>query len=247
MKNQRIEEWDFKNMDSLSLNYHQKQWNDPKRSTIFFSNFINEKVKSSKNILDIGCGMGGSTFYISTLNPNCNFIGIDFIQQLVDSGNEFIRNTEQKNIKLIQDDWFNLKKYKNIDGVISLQTLSWLPEFEKPIEEIINKVNPNWICFSSLFYEGDISIKSEIFEHSINKTCIYNTYSIPQIDKFVRKFGFKIESILPFKIDIDIDKPTNLDRMSTYTIKTIENERVQLSGPLLMSWYFVMISKEISS
>ena len=163
---------------------------------------------------------------------------------MIKRGNLKIKESGQVNLRLKQGDWFNLKKHKNIDGVISLQTLSWLPEWEKPIDEILNKLKPNWICLTSLFHEGDISIKSEVFEHSTNKVYYYNTYSIPSIKRFVKKFGYSVEKYEPFEIDIDIPKPSQLNRMSTYTILTKENKRLQISGPLLMNWFYLMIVKD---
>ena len=241
---QRISEWEMNLMDKVQLEYHTKQWDNPKRATIHFSNYISNKIKNSNIVIDVGCGLGGSTYYISKQYPKCNFIGIDYIKELVDKGNVIIKNKKQHNIKLKQDDWFNLRSYKNIDGVISLQTLSWLPEYKKPLEELFVKIKPNWICLTSLFHEGDISVKTEITEHSRNKSAFYNTYSIPSIQRFVKEFGYHVEEYKPFEIDIDIPKPTQLNRMSTYTILTNEKKRLQVSGPLLMSWYNLMIVKD---
>jgi len=74
-------------------------------------------------------------------------------------------------------------------GVISLQTLSWLPEFEQPLRQIFEKIAPDWIAMSSLFYEGDISCKIEVEEHAAGNHFFYNVYSIPAVSRFAREFG----------------------------------------------------------
>ena len=64
-------------MGKNELEYHSKQWDEPKRSTVDFTDFITQKIKVSDVAFDVGCGLGGSIFYISTKHPKCNFIGID--------------------------------------------------------------------------------------------------------------------------------------------------------------------------
>ena len=136
------------------------------------------------------------------------------------------------------------------DGVISLQTLSWLSEFQKPLKEIFNKITPKWIGISSLFFDGDISTKLEVQEHSVDRYAYYNTYSLNQISKFCRNNGYFLSTWKDFDIDIDISKPENLDRMSTYTRKIFQDkvdeksiERLQISGPVLMNWKNILIQK----
>lgn len=239
-KEQRTNEWE--NLDSKSLSYHSIQWGSTKRSTIHFSEFIKSEIQSSHNIIDLGCGSGSSTYYVSNLNPNCNFIGIDFNLELINIGNNIIKDRKIKHLQLLQDDIYNLNEYIGIDGVISLQTLSWLPDFKEPLVQIMTKLKPKWMCFSSLFYEGEISIKTEVYEHKRRRATHYNVYSIPIIDKFINQYGYRVETYSPFKIDIDLKRPDDNDLMGTYT-KTFEKERIQFSGPLLMPWYFVKIVK----
>ena len=156
-----------------------------------------------------------------------------------------LESKKTKNLNLIVDDWFNLNKYSNVDGVISLQALSWLPEFENPLKEIFSKIKPQWISLSSLFYEGEVTIKSTVYQtkNTHNPKSFYNTYSIPLLDKYCREYGYKIGNYKPFEIDFDIEKPKDKNLMGTYTVKTIENRRLQISGPLLMNWYFIKIVK----
>ena len=51
------------------------------------------------------------------------------------------------------------------------------------------------------------------------------------------ELGFNNIKYKPFEIDIDLAKPVN--RMGTYTEKLENGHRIQISGPLLMPWYFV--------
>ena len=237
---------DFSELKKIEIDYHIKQWDSPYRSTIFFYEFVKESLKKSKKVIDLGCGIGSSTYYISNFHAKCEFIGIDYSKKYINIGNDIIKSKNINNLELVEDDCFNLNVYDKINGVISLQTLSFLPEFERPLKEVFVKLNPEWIAISSLFYEGDITIKSKIIQkekNPTNPTLCYNTYSIPSVDKYCRKNGYKIHHYTPFEIDIDIDKPDDIDQMNTYTIKTFDNARLQISGPLLMNWYFILIKK----
>jgi len=74
------------------------------------------------------------------------------------------------------------------------------------------------------------------------RTISYNTYSLPRIENFFFERGYKIFKYCPFEIDIDLPKPDDL-YMQTYTKKLIDGKRLQLSGPILMNWYFIYAAK----
>lgn len=183
--------------------------------------------------------------------PGYNFTGLDINEELIKEGNSFL---QQENIgcKIEYGDLYNLdiKKLANrFEGVISYQTLSWLPEYEKALLEMI-KLNPNWISLTSLFYDGLVDCKIEIQEFSSpkdkksDKTCFYNIYSLPRVENFFFENGYQVFKSIPFEIDIDLPKPEH-SKMQTYTQKIVdENKRLQISGPLLMSWVFIYAAKK---
>ena len=116
-----------------------------------------------------------------------------------------------------------------------------------PMTQIFEVIKPNWIGLTSLFYDGDISCRIEVIEHSRNKKTFYNVYSLNQLNQLAVQYGYEIVKSKRFDIEIDIPKPTNYDLMGTFTEKiegSSDYNRLQFSGPLLMNWYFVLI-KEI--
>ena len=133
-----------------------------------------------------------------------------------------------------------------VDGVISLQTLSWLSQMRNPMTEIFQVIKPSWVGLTSLFYEGDISCRIEVFEHSRSRKSFYNVYSLKELNRLAVQHEYEIIKSNRFNIEIDIPKPTNIDLMGTFTEKvegSSEYRRLQISGPLLMNWYFVLIKK----
>jgi len=232
------------------VSYHEKQFQNPYRSTVSFAGWIEHlkllSAKDSKNILDIGCGEGANISYLATKFPNSTFTGIDLNKTLVKKGNAMFKKLKFKNCKLEIGDLYDLEaKYRgNIDGIISLQTLSWLPSYQQPIEEMV-KLRPDWIAMSSLFYDGFIECEIKVRDYSsLNKhtEVFYNVYSLKLVKDLFRKKGYKKFKYIPFEIDIDIKRKKD-GRMGTHTVKTAEGTRLQISGPLLMNWYFIMAAK----
>ena len=70
----------------------------------------------------------------------------------------------------------------------------------------------------------------------------YNIYSLPRIKNFLAKRGFKTFKYSPFVIDIDLPKPGHTN-MQTYTEKLIDGKRMQMSGPIPMSWFFIYAAR----
>ena len=154
----------------------------------------------------------------------------------------------ENNSNLIRFDEYTKQKLKQIDGVVSLQTISWVRELRKPMTQIFKKISPNWICMSGLFYEGDISCKTLVYDHSLEREVYYNTYSLKELNRISNFYGYKLTKVKPFKIDIDISEPKNKDHMSTFTKRIADSsDRLQISGPILLNWYFVMIEKSNNS
>ncbi len=235
-------------VDPLSMEYHTKQWYEPKESTKAFSNFFSKELTNSKSVLDLGSGAGAATYYLASRNLKTNFIGLDQSTELVDFANEYSKNFDLKNLTFGSGNWFNLdEKWGQVDGVISLQTLSWLPEMRVPMIQIFDVIKPDWIGLSSLFYEGDISCRIEVFEHARRRKTFYNVYSLKELNRLADQHQYEIFKFDRFDINIDLPKPKNLDLMGTFTEKVEGNsdyQRLQISGPLLMNWYFVLIKKK---
>lgn len=243
---QRLDEW--KVLDEKSLAYHKDQWNQPKRSTFAFEEFVSDVLLTSNNVLDLGAGAGAGTAFLAEKNQSVQFTALDYSIDLIETGKSIAAERGLKNISFEQGDWYNLTLSKKFDGCVSLQTLSWLPDYKKALRAIFERVDPVWIAISSLFYEGNITCRVEVEEHNTGKKSFYNTYSLPAISRFCEMHGYELVKCAPFFIDIDIAKPVDVDTMGTYTKQLIDCEsnnvqRMQISGPLLMNWYMILIRK----
>lgn len=110
------------------------------------------------------------------------------------------------------------------------------------------KINPRWTAISSLFYDGPVNAAIQIQDYSKPtggkpyKDAFYNVYSLPLIREFLKALGYAHFDYVPFEIDCDLAQPPDRG-MATYTEKLASGKRLQLSGPLLMNWHFVLAAR----
>lgn len=242
-------------MNELETGYHVKQYQYIYRSTEVFVDWLENKgflrgggVKSC--VLDMACGAGSNTMYMANRHDNIKFVGLDIDKECIDYGN-IVKGQYSKynNYELYVGDWFNLetKWRKKFDGIISFQTLFMFPDYQKALRQLID-LEPDWIAVSSLFYEGDIEYTNQFrdyYRSSGNQEYTdyyYNIHSMIRYRKFMGEMGYSNFIYMPFEIDIDIPKTDNMD-IGTYTIRTVEGKRIQVSAGLMMPWYFVVSYK----
>ncbi len=112
--------------------YHDRQFVSPYQSTIGFCDWLVELGaigEERRRILDLGCGKGASLCYMAKRFPFCDFVGMDIDEQLIRDGHDFLSRTSVHNCQLSVGDLHSAGSHfrsKEFDGIISLQTLSWL-------------------------------------------------------------------------------------------------------------------------
>ena len=246
---QRKDEWIDKG--KVRTDYHERQFREPYRGTVSVCNWL-EKLgfinsDSRLTILDLCSGMGANIYYMSKRYPHSTFLGVDINPDFVKKGNNFFQNNGIKNCRLEVGDIYDLnaKYIGNFHGVISFQTLSWLPEFRSPID-VMTKLAPRWIAITSLFYDGQASCTVEVTEYDDSlephRNYFSNIYSLPIVMKYLKSMGYVDPQVKSYEIDIDLPKP-NKNIMGTYTEKLESGHKLQISGPLLMPWYFIAARK----
>ncbi|OGZ22928.1 MAG: hypothetical protein A3A08_02670 [Candidatus Nealsonbacteria bacterium RIFCSPLOWO2_01_FULL_41_9] len=249
---QRLTEW-LGATKKGHLEYYKRQLKKPYRSTVAFCSWLESFGLLNKNrqdvIADIGAGMGGNIHYMAKKYPKAAFIGIDIDPILVKIGNEYLKKAGIINAKLIKGDLYNLDKgyVGKYSGLVSYQTLSWLPDYELPIKKMA-RLKPDWLAITSLFYDGEVNCKITVQDYTAHlggklyKESFYNIYCLRLVRELFLKCGYSKFDYIPFKIDIDLPKQKNKG-MGTYTKKLANGDRIQFSGPILMNWYFILARK----
>jgi 2-polyprenyl-3-methyl-5-hydroxy-6-metoxy-1,4-benzoquinol methylase len=230
--------------------YFLKQLKNPKYSTIDFFKFLQKNKIEKSSILDLACGNGANLIYLKKKYKNHKeCLGIDFNKDLINQAQKI----SKKNLNLSFKKGNIEKLPKNIrnkfEGVTCLQTLSWLKDYKKTINEI-KKLNPKFIAISSLFWEGLIDfnikvnfLKSKSYKREIDSYNYYNIYSLKNYLDFLKKHGYKKNIIKKFEIKKSLKEPTNKNIMGTYTVP-YKNKLNQVSGPIVQNWYFIISKKK---
>ncbi len=225
--------------------YSKKQYDKIYRSTIYFEKFISKYIDlNSKNIIDLGCGGGANTLYLAKKYSNSNFLGVDISENLLKMGNNKLKDHKNiQNLKFKRDNWVNIHRYKkDFDGIISFQTLSFLPFSYKVSLKNLNKNNFEFLAFSSLFYNGKCNYKIEIDDFSIKKNQSEKTkyiFSINTLKSYLKSNGYKNFKYLNFNIDIDLPKPKH-GGTESYTMKLENKKRIIFSGGLYLPYGFIL-------
>ncbi len=152
-------------------------------------------------------------------------------------------------ISFINADIYNLPHSilnQRVDGVICLQTLSWLRDWRKALEQLA-KTNSKWIALSSLFYDGLLQANTGIINYDedlkVRHRVPYNVYSIPVVKNCLDKLGFTDIIFNPFQINLDLPRG-DLNRVGTFTEKLEDGRRLQFSGPIALPWYFLFARRK---
>ena len=158
----------------------------------------------------MGCGAGAVLGYILDSDKRITQgYGVDINKDLVETGNKILKERNINNCELIEGDFFRMDRsvFGKIDGVISLQTFNILPDYRE-IVQCICKMEPKWIAFSLLGFEGLIDYNIKLFDYTKNKQdgcseVFYNVYSIPKMKEVFSGLGYSKFDYREFEMDID--------------------------------------------
>jgi ubiquinone/menaquinone biosynthesis C-methylase UbiE len=229
--------------------YHDRQFARPYQSTVSFCDWLVELGvlgRQQLSVCDLGCGKGANLHYLSARFPACAFTGLDIDEQLIRDGNDYFQRKGVDKCRLVAGDLHEASTYfakGEFDALISLQTLSWLPSYERALDAMV-ALSPNWIALTSLFFEGPIEARTVISDFDVGqseqakRSFFYNTYSLPMVANYLRDRGYSDFRHKRFDIPIDLPRGEH-GRMQTYTELTADGRRLQVSGPLLMNWSFI--------
>lgn len=213
---------------------------------------MEENLKSFKDnyICDLGCGAGSALDYL-LCEGNKIFTrgyGIDISPEVIALGKRILNERKTENCELVTGDIFYLDKslIGRFDGVISLQTFNILPDY-RGIAKAMCALSPLWIAFSTLGFEGMIDYNIKLYDYTKDKDgsyaeVFYNIYSLPLLKKYFEELGYSHFIYKEFEMDIDLPYTNKMGR-GTYIIRTENGKRLQISGAMIMPWYFVFASK----
>jgi SAM-dependent methyltransferase len=174
---------------------------------------IKNEYQPKMKILDVGCNVGHYLTSIRKFNTDLSYVGVDFSERYI-----------QKARKIFQKDRFARFEVKDVfqpifpenpfDIVFSCNVLLHLPDFRKPIENILDSTK-NICIIRTLLGERTTIVKNidkNEFDDKGNPTeyIFQNTWDSDYFTGYIKKMGFNVELISdeynPESIQRDYDK-----------------------------------------
>ena len=252
-------EW---NSTTADLDYFKRQLAQPYQSTIAFFDFLDRygRLHHDSLIVDACCGSAANSFYAISRYPGLRSVAFDYQQEFLDIAKNHLdelasdNTTIAESIQFIRSDIYSLDatlaKSQLLpsppDGIIFLQTLSWLSDWREALIQLASLDSP-WIAMSSLFYPGlleaQVSINKYTDSHFLMSSFPYNILSAQLVKSCLRSLGYTNFYFEPFQISQPLPQPQDVNSMGTYTIEAAHKGLLQFSGPLHMPWYFLLATK----
>lgn len=154
--------------------------------------YIDEFVASlsGKDVLDVGCGAGQITDYLT--QKGLNVIGLDFSQELLK-----IAKQNSPNSKFILADICDYEQETKVDGIITKDTLFHLPNEDliHVLQKFKRLLKPNGnIC---IIMDTPKEIGENIFVEELDskQQVYYNYLSAEKLKIMLEKTGFNVKKI----------------------------------------------------
>ena len=218
------------------------------RSTVHFCRFVERHISEAPiSIVQVSAREGKDLAYIVREFPEASVVGMEASSERAAIARDYCESREIGPVSIVENDWrmLNDRFSKKFDGVMSLYDLSEVPSIEAGMERLCSLAK-EWIAASVLLWQGThdfiiLACPVPVEPGSNPDGAVgvhYNIYSLQTLSESFRRNGFGDFSAEPFEIDVDIQRP-EVPRLGTYTERTCDGRRLQVSGPLLMPWWFV--------
>lgn len=232
-------------LDESQLRYHLRQFDEPYRSTVHLTRFLSSLPLHGGEALDVGCGAGANMYHLSVAFPAFHWTGVDYAGDLLFPVGRAQFARAGLDVTLLQGDLFELGHVvagRRYDLVLSVQTLSWLPNHVQALEQAL-AVTRGWLVITSLFSDGDVDSECLVYDHTIMPELPpyhINVYSLPRIRAFCEGRGCREFRSADFAIDVDLPAPET-GGLGTYTRCLDDGCRIQFTGPVYLPWKFVAV------
>jgi SAM-dependent methyltransferase len=230
--------------DPSQLVYHKRQFERPYESTKSFALFLATLAIGGGEALDVACGAGANIAYLSHAVPGFHWTGIDLAGEMLFPVARQELEARGVEAELVTGNLFELGRTfegRRFDLVISTQTLSWLPGWEEPLEQML-AVSRGWIVVSSLFTDFEAEVTTDALDLTTPDLPPYhvNVYSLSRLRAYCETRGCSDFRSQDFDIGLDLPEPENRG-LGTYTRTLASGRRLQFTGPVYLPWKFVAI------
>jgi ubiquinone/menaquinone biosynthesis C-methylase UbiE len=198
-----------------------------------------------REIADIACGGGGSTYHLAQLYPKARYTLVDVNEDALAMAREA---TQGLDARCLMGDIYQLDLPSDaFDLVICWQTLSWIDDPATALGELVRLCRPGGHVYASSLFNlhHDVDVYSKVQDHTRPSAeqglrYSYNTYSLASVRKWA---GGSVENLQIHPFEIPVDLPPAGRGLGTYTVGVDGGRRLQLSAGMLLNWGILEIEK----
>lgn len=156
--------------------------------------FLHLTDNNSMNILDAGCGVGGTSIYLGKKHPNCNFTGVTIAPDQIQLANKFSKERNAPNTKFLLSSFCNTPFNKeHFDGVFALESMSYTERFEEFVDETQRVLKPGGRLVVIDGFGKDVQlnpIMQALFEKIKIDRGTANIHALSSFISYLKKQGF---------------------------------------------------------
>ena len=229
----------------IAVDYYQRSLTHKSEQMQFLESLLAKEAIKPKHIADICCGSGAFAKQLGNIYPNATFALADLNPEAISIAKS---NVSHLNASLEIASIYELPLASDTyDLVICWQSLL---DLERPSDALLSLVRickPNGkIVVCSLFnFDFDVDIYAQVHDHTRASSregiaLAYNTISLFSVRRWLEGQVSRLEAH-PFSIGIDLQRKGR--GLGTFTVRTEDGKRFQVSGGMLMNWGILILTK----
>lgn len=192
------------------------------------------------SVLNMCAANGSLMSYLNQAFPHWRYVGVETVKRLVED--ESVGQVLRDNIELYNCSIHEVGKRwpREFDVVVHWMRLMHFDDWHMHLENAVRAARPGGHVFvSALFNDANVDVVRVVCDYTIPACregyCIqYNEFSMAGIERYCWSLGVQSVEFTAFELSFDI--PRTVEGMGTYTVRTEEGRRLQISGGLLMPW-----------
>lgn len=131
----------------IHLGYYEKGIKTFKEAVLNMNDFVgrllNLEDDKAMDILDAGCGVGGTSIYLAKKHPNIRFMGITITPRQVELAKKFAQERNVNNVKFMLGSYANMEFSDNyFDGVFALESINYTQNKKDILHEMYRILKP---------------------------------------------------------------------------------------------------------
>lgn len=152
------------------------------------------KKDVSMNILDAGCGVGGTSIHLAKMYPNINFTGITIVPEQLELAKKYAMGKQIKNVEFALDDFNNTTFSDNyFDGIFALESILHSDNKEDLVKEMYRILKPGGRLVVINVFRNDKPMKhfmEKIYDSHLNAQGAPDIITVKVFESYLKSNGF---------------------------------------------------------